>query len=235
MRNLSDAQTAAMRAVPGMERSHIQSAKDARGELHAYVTTDPSRWQEVKGHVANALPPEVDLFQKKLRASTWEETKPLIVRTGHYPPTKGMTVEAQKTMIMVPIDAAIARLEGRARVFLVKPTIAWSRENIVKEEAAPEEERLHPGAARRLFPATQASQPGIAAARAPDGGRQPRAAPPKPRVPVRLQRKIAEESLEAGAEARERAPQKIRDTVGPPAELRMAAELGGGVDRRRAR
>ena len=32
MRNLSDAQTATVRAVPGMERAHIQSAKEARGE-----------------------------------------------------------------------------------------------------------------------------------------------------------------------------------------------------------
>ena len=33
MRNLSDAQTAAIHPVPGMERAHIQSAKDVRGEL----------------------------------------------------------------------------------------------------------------------------------------------------------------------------------------------------------
>ena len=42
---------------------------------------------------------------------------------------------------------------------------------------------------------------------------------------MRLQRKIAEESSEAGAEARERARRKIRDTERAPAELRMAAEL----------
>ena len=33
MRNLSDAQAAAVRTVLGMDRAHIQSAKDARGEL----------------------------------------------------------------------------------------------------------------------------------------------------------------------------------------------------------
>ena len=37
---------------------------------------------------------------------------------------------------------------------------------------------------------------------------------------------MAEESLEAGAEAQGRASQKIRDTTGVPTELRMAAELG---------
>ena len=93
---------------------------------------------------------------------------------------------------------------------LGEPTIAWSRESPVEEEAAPEEERLDPEAARRLFPATQASQAGRVAAQAPDGGRQPRAAPPKPRAQARLQRKIAEESLGASAGARERARQKIR-------------------------
>ena len=43
---------------------------------------------------------------------------------------------------------------------------------------------------------------------------------------MKLQRKIAEESLEASEEARERALQKIRETAGALAELRMAAELG---------
>ena len=120
MRNLSDAKTAAIRAVPGMERAHIQSAKDTRSELQTYGTADPPRWQEVKGHMANTLPPQADLFWKKLRASTWEDTKPLVAETGHYPPTKGMKVEGQKTMIMVAIHAATARLQGRDRVSRVR-------------------------------------------------------------------------------------------------------------------
>ena len=225
-RNLSEAQTAVTHAVPGMERAHIQSAKDARGELQAYVTADPQRWQEVRGHMANALAPQADLFRKKLRASTWEDTKPLIAGTGHYPPTKGMTVEGQKTMIMVAIHAATTRLQGRDRVSLGEPTIAWSRESLVEEETAPEEERLDLDTTRRLFPVAQASQARRVAARAPDGGRQPGAAPPKPHAQVRLQRKVVEESLEAGTEAPERARQKIQDTAGALAELRMAAELG---------
>ena len=61
MKNLSEAQTAAIRAVPGMERAHIHSAKDARSELQTYVTADPQRWQDVKGHMANALPTQADL------------------------------------------------------------------------------------------------------------------------------------------------------------------------------
>ena len=51
-------------------------------------------------------------------------------------------------------------------------------------------------------------------------------APRKPRAQGRLQRKIAEESLEANAAARERARQKITANPGAPAELRMGAELG---------
>ena len=43
--------------------------------------------------------------------------------------------------------------------------------------------------------------PGIVAIRAPDGGRHPRAALPLPRAQVRLECKIAQDSLEAGAEA----------------------------------
>ena len=224
MRNLSDAQAAAVRAVPGMERAHIQLAKNTRGELQDYLAADPQRWQEVKGHMANALPPQANLFKKKLPASSWEDTKLLVAGTGHYPPTKGMTVEGQKTMIMVAIHAATAHLQGRDRVCLGEPT--WSRESLVEEEAAPEEESLDPAAARRLFPATQVSQAGRAAARALDSGRQPGAAPPKPRAQARLRCKIAEESLEASAGARERARRKIRETAGAPAELRMATELG---------
>ena len=129
-------------------------------------------------------------------------------------------------MIMVAIHAATAHLQGKDQVSLGEPTIAWSRESLVEEEAAPEEERLDPDAARRFFTAALASQAGRVVARAPDGGRQPGAAPPKPRAQVRLQRRIAEESLEVGAEARERARRKIRDTAGAPAELSMAVELG---------
>ena len=95
MRSLSDAEVAALRTMPGMERAHVQSAKGARGEIQEYVVADPQRWQEVKGHMVNALPPQADLFNKKLRASTWEDTKPLVAGTGHYPPTKGMMVERQ--------------------------------------------------------------------------------------------------------------------------------------------
>ena len=51
-------------------------------------------------------------------------------------------------------------------------------------------------------------------------------APRKPRAQGRLQRKIAEKSLEANAAARERARQKITANPGAPAELRMGAELG---------
>ena len=78
MRYLSEVQTAAIRAVPGMGRAHIQSAKDTTGELQAYVTADPHRWQEVQGHMVNALHPQTDLFLKKPQASMWEDTKPLV-------------------------------------------------------------------------------------------------------------------------------------------------------------
>ena len=86
-----------------------------------------------------------------------EETKPLVAGTGHYPSTKGMTVEEHKIMIMVAIHAATARLQGEDRVALREPTVVWSRESLVEEEAAPEEEHLDLDAARRLFPAALAS------------------------------------------------------------------------------
>ena len=82
------------------------------------MTADPQRWQEVEGHMANALPPQADLLRKKLRTLAWEDTKLLVAGTGHYPPTKGMSVEGQKTMIMVAIHVATARLQGKDRVFL---------------------------------------------------------------------------------------------------------------------
>ena len=44
IRNLFDAQTAAICAMPGMPRAHIRLAKDASGELQAYVMADPHRW-----------------------------------------------------------------------------------------------------------------------------------------------------------------------------------------------
>ena len=43
--------------------------------------------------MANAVPPQADLLKKKLQASTWEGTKPLVGGTGHYPPIRAMTVE----------------------------------------------------------------------------------------------------------------------------------------------
>ena len=195
MRNLSEAQTAAIREVPSMGRAHIQLAKDARGELQEYVTADPRRWPEVKGHLANTLPPQADFLRKKLRASTWEDTKPLIARTRQHPPTKSMTVEGHKTMIVVAIHAATACLQGSDQKSLGERAVAWTRESLVQEEAAPEEEHLDPDATRRLFPAALASQAGRVAAPAPDEARRAGVAPQKPRTQVRLQRTVAEESL----------------------------------------
>ena len=160
MKTLSDAQTTAVRMVPGMERAHTGAAKQARTEVLEHVNADPQRWAEVRGHMANALPNQADLFKKKLRASTWEDTKALVGGTGHYPPARGMSVEGQKTMIMVAIHAAEARLHKRGMMSLGEPTFVWTREDLVESEAAPEEEVLDPAAARTLLPAAQASQPG---------------------------------------------------------------------------
>ena len=113
MRNLSDAQMAAIHTVPGMERPHIQSIKDARSELQTYVTAH-RRWQEVKGHMAHTLPPQADLFRKKLRASTCEDTRSshqdgaLSAHQGH---DSGRT----ETMIMVAIHTATVCLQGGER------------------------------------------------------------------------------------------------------------------------
>ena len=89
MKTLSDVQTTAIRMVPGMEQAHTGAATQARAEIQEYVTADPQRWAEVRGHMAN----HADLFKKKLRASTWEDTKPLVAGSGHYLPTRGMSVE----------------------------------------------------------------------------------------------------------------------------------------------
>ena len=83
-----------------------------------------------------------------------------------------------------------------------------------------------PGRSTEAFLAALAPLAGRVVARAPDGGRQPGAAPPKPHAQARLQHTIAEESLDRGGEAREWARRKIGDTAGAPTELCTAAELG---------
>ena len=117
-------------------------------------------------NMANAQRNQADLFKNKLRVSTWEDTKPLVGWSGHYPPTRGMSVLSQKTMITVTIRAAAARLHDRDMLSLGEPTFVWTREDLVESEAAPEEEVMDPAASRRLFPATQATQPGRAVPRA---------------------------------------------------------------------
>ena len=105
-------------------------------------------------------------------------------------------------------------------------TNAWSRKDLLENEGAPEDECTDLAAARRLFRGTEAAQIERVAVRAAEDGRQPGAAPPKPRAEARLQRKIAEESLGIGTEAKELPCRKIRGTPGAPVELCMAAELG---------
>ena len=46
----------------------------------------------MKGHMAITRPPQANLFKKKPRALTCEDTKALLGGIGHHPPTKGMTV-----------------------------------------------------------------------------------------------------------------------------------------------
>ena len=102
------------------------------------------------------------------------------------------------------------------------PTFEWTREDLVESEAASEEEVMDPAAVRRLFLATQVTQPGRTVPRA-DNTRQPAVTQSKQRPQAKLQRRIAEDSLEASPEARERARQAIRATLGAPADLRVAA------------
>ena len=167
MKTHSNAQTTAVRMIPGMERAHTGAAKqDGGGGVQEYVNADTQQWAEVTGHMANTLPNHADLFKKKLRASTSEDTKPLVSGSGHYPPTRGMSVEGQNSMIMVAIHAAAARLHGRAMMSLGEPRFEWTREDLVESEAAPQEEVMDPAAARRLFPAAQATQPGRTVPRA---------------------------------------------------------------------
>ena len=128
-------------------------------------------------------------------------------------------------MIIVAIHPAAARLHDRDMLSLGEPTFVWTREDLVESEAAPEEEVMDPAAARRLFPATQASQPERAGPKA-DTARQPAVATNKQRSQAKLQRRIAEECLEATLEARERARQAMRATPGAQADPRAAAELG---------
>ena len=47
----------------------------------------------MRGHMVNAIPQQAELFWKKMRAFTWEDTKPVVAGTGLFPPTKGMMVE----------------------------------------------------------------------------------------------------------------------------------------------
>ena len=89
MKTLSDAQTTAICMIPGMERAHTGAAKQAGAEVQEYVNADPQRWAEGRGHMANTLPNHADLFKKKLRASTWEDTKPLVGGVGALPPHQG--------------------------------------------------------------------------------------------------------------------------------------------------
>ena len=57
MKSLSDAQkTTAIRVIPGLERADVYAAKQAKSEILEYVNTDPQRWADVKGHMADALP-----------------------------------------------------------------------------------------------------------------------------------------------------------------------------------
>ena len=123
MWDLSDAQAAAIHTVLGMERAHVQWAKAARMELPEYLTAHPQQWKGANGHMANALPPQADIFKQKMRASTWEDTKPHVAGTSHYSPTKGMTVEAQKAMIIVAVHVATARLRGRHQVSIGEPIV----------------------------------------------------------------------------------------------------------------
>ena len=124
----------------------------------------------------------MELFRKKMRAPTWEDTKPLIAGIGHFPPTKGMTIEGQGTMVMVTIYAAAARLNSRDCISVGERIVVWNRVDLVDQDAEEDDEVMDPVAARRLFLASQATQPGRHSARAGHMAVQPAVAPRKQRL-----------------------------------------------------
>ena len=75
MKDLSEAQAAAVRRIPGMERPYTRLAKRAKGRgdrVRDRRPTDPQRWAKVKGHMVKALPQQADLLRKKMRLKRHE-------------------------------------------------------------------------------------------------------------------------------------------------------------------
>ena len=80
-------------------------------------------------------------------------------------------------------------------------------------------------AARRLFPASQATQPGRQAAVAGDVAAQPTVTPRKRRLQEKFHKKVTEEALSAHQEATARAKRATRASTGAPPHLQVAAKL----------
>ena len=73
----------------------------------AHVTEDGTRWAAVEAILARMVPSAP--FKKKLKAATWVEAEPILKGEKTFPPTGGMSAEAQRGMLAVASHVAWAK------------------------------------------------------------------------------------------------------------------------------
>ena len=118
-------------------------------------------------------------------------------------------VSINQSMVMVAIHTAAVRLNGHDNISVGEPGVVWNIADLVERDVDNEEEVMDLVAVRQLFTASQATQPRRPTARAGDLAVQLAVAPRRRRPQEKLQRKVAEDALEASQKAKARAKQVI--------------------------
>ena len=92
------------------------------------MTEDGPRWAAVQEVVARTVP--VVLFKKKLKAATWVEAEPILEGEKTFPPTGGMSAEAQRGMLAVASRVAWAEALHPGKKSICDPALRWYRDDL---------------------------------------------------------------------------------------------------------
>ena len=147
-KDIKEDQIATLRKLPGLENLVQSMWRRARDELIAHVTKDMARWAAVQAVLARTVPSAP--FKKKLKGAMWVEAEPILNVEKTFPPTEGMSAEAQRGMLAVASHVAWAEALHPGNKSICDLALRWYRDDlyIVQDDDEPD---VDLDVARQLF------------------------------------------------------------------------------------
>ena len=120
---------ATLRKLEGLENLVQGAWRRARNELIAHVMEDGARWAAVQSVLVRTVPSAP--VKKKLKVATWVGAETVLKGDKTFPPTGGMSAEAQCGMLAVASHVAWADATPPGKKSICGPALWWDRGDLL--------------------------------------------------------------------------------------------------------